>query len=221
MKISEFDKTAKTEVSTLKDIITAPSTNLRAPYDKDSKLRLSRCSFISSANAENLLRDSTGNRRFLIFEIDSIEYAYSGWSKDKIKEWQGQCLAEMKHLAELDYKASAASWLQMREYIEKQTPGDLADEIAGQFVARIRKDLQYSGTRDELSFDETGVIELITAIARESGLKPRTVKSLIQARLGVFKRVGIKRFWKIKLPDDSAGALELLEAEDREQELPF
>lgn len=202
MKISEFDKTAKTEVSTLKDIITAPSTNLRAPYDKDAKLRMSRCSFISSANVENLLRDSTGNRRFLIFEVDSIEYAYHGWSEEKIHDWQIQCLAQMQALAEMNYAASPESWLQINDYILKQTPSDAADDMLESFIAKIRAlgPFVFQAGQDVLPSDSQ-IIELITALSKETGIKPRGVKSMLQSRIGVFKRLGAKRYWAWRIPE--------------------
>jgi uncharacterized protein YggL (DUF469 family) len=201
MKISEFDKTAKTDVSTLKDIITAPSTNLRAPYDKDSKLRLSRCSFISSANAENLLRDPTGNRRFLIFEIESIEYAYAGWSKQQIQEFQMQCLAQMRHLADCDYTASAESWRQMREYIEKQTPSEYAQDIADQFVQECRSSVTLSlASGQELDPADANVRTIISFIAKQNHLRYGVVKNMIQSKIGVHRRNGNRRAWTWQLP---------------------
>lgn len=192
MKISEFDKTARAEVSTLKDIITAPNTNLRAPYDKDSKLRYSRCSFIASANAEQLLRDPTGNRRFLIFEVDSIEYGYEGWSRDKCKEWRMQCLAQMKHLAEVRYVASNESWREMREYIDRHTPTEYAADIVENFIADYHAEFMGLGMAKETEIkpQETKVRTLIEKLAKQNGMRFGVVKGMIQSKLGKFKRIG-------------------------------
>ena len=200
MKISEFDKTSKTEVSTLKDIITSPSTNLRAPYDKDSKVRLSRCSFISSANAENLLRDTTGNRRFLIFEVAHIQYAYAEWTREQIKHWQLQCLAQMIYLAEQKYKASENAWREMNDYIFKKTPEDLADDLAEQFLVKIRADNLFIAGGGDLSPTDSAVISVFTELAKETGLRIRGVRTIIQSRLGIYKRLGNKRFWTLRIP---------------------
>lgn len=220
MKISEFDKTAKTEVSTLKDIITTPATNLRAPYDKDAKLRFSRCSFISSANAENLLRDSTGNRRFLIFEIEEIEYAYAGWSQEQIKHWQMQCLAEMRYLADVNYEASAESWRQMRLYIERQTPTDAADDITEIFLARLRSDITLSRDEIIMEFTDQKISDLMYQLSRETGIRTKGIKTLLQSRIGIFRRAGDKRHWALKIPPlESAPSVEHEEA--KQQALPL
>lgn len=202
MKISEFDKTARAEVSTLKDIITAPSTNLRAPYDKDSKVRMSRCSFISSANVEDLLRDYTGNRRFLIFEIESIKYEYEKWSEADKREWQLQCLAEMRQLAADNYTALESSVNEMREYIETWTPTDPAEDAAGRFIQIIK------GQQGEVEWDiaqdlnptDDRVVDAINTISKELGLRWRAVSSMLRRKLGVKRRVGGARTWVYRIP---------------------
>ncbi len=203
MKISEFDKTARVETSTLKDLITAPSTNVRAPYDKDSKVRLSRCSFISSANAEQLLRDSTGNRRFMIFEVDRIEYAYHDWSKEKIVDWQMQCLAEMKVLAQKNYTASEKAWREMREYIESKTPEDFDDDIADHFlqVYRARTASELVSTSNEVDAGCVLVREILVDLAKQHGVKYTTVRNAIKTKFLVQKRIGSQRPRILRLPD--------------------
>lgn len=193
MKISEFDRTAKAEVATLKDIITAPSTDIRAPYDRDAKIRRSRCSFISSANIENILRDYTGNRRFMIFEIESIEYAYKGWSEDEKREWRLQCLAEAAYLAKVDYKASAESLGEMGDYIRRKTPEDPADETLREYMRALKTDeLKYSG-RSEISEHE--LLDLTHDIKQRTGLNVRAIREQLRRRCGIYRREGEKRVW--------------------------
>lgn len=202
MKISEFDKTSKTEVSTLKDMITTPKTMLRGAYERDRRLRLARCSFISSANVEDLLRDHTGSRRYLIIEIESITYGYAGWSREKIHDWQMQCLAEMKHLALEEYKASDVSWNQMRDYLDNKTPTDMAADAIELFAQRFRKD-NIGYARNEpinISPNDERAVLIISSIAKDMGIKPRTVKSMIGAKLSKRKSIGgtaQPRFWQV------------------------
>lgn len=200
MKISEFDKTSKTEVSTLKDIITAPKTDLRAPYDKDARLRLCRCSFISSANVDDILRDYTGNRRFMIFEVESIEFAYAGWDSDRIKQWQMQCLAEMVHLAQCKYTASEESWRMMREYIESKTPGNPSDDMLEHFLLKAKSNNFITREEREVLPTDSEIIEILNVLSKETGLKIRTIKLMIQSRIGVYRRIGAKRFWVWRIP---------------------
>jgi hypothetical protein len=203
MKISEFDKTSRTEISTLKDLITAPNTNIRAPYDRDSKVRQNRCSFISSANAEQLLRDSTGNRRFMIFEVDKIEYGYKGWTKEQIHEWQMMCLAEMAHLGKIKYTASETSWRKMNDYIEGKTPEDFTADLVQHFIQLWRA---YEATNRlpysiEIDPNSVQARELTAQVAHHHGIKLSTAKGGIQTKIGAFKRAGSARFWVWRLPE--------------------
>jgi len=214
MKISEFDKTAKAEVSTLKDIITAPETNLRAPYDRDAKVRKSRCSFISSANASNLLRDHTGNRRFLIVEIESIEYGYKGWSRQQIKDWQMQCLAEMKTLAAESYRASAESWQEMNEYIESKTPVSPDEEILGQFLALLREELgEFESFAPDGYIDYSPndkiVMDIIAKLSRDTRLNPRGINRMLRDSIGVKRRVGDTRVRVLRVTGEAINSLQL------------
>lgn len=197
MKISEFDKTAKAEVSTLKDIITTPSTNIRAPYDRDSKVRHSRCSFISSANIENILRDYTGNRRFLIFEIESIEFPYEFWSDEEKQNWRMQCLAEAAYLAQVDYRASKESATHVKEYIEKKTPDDPADDTVREFAIAVRKDYTLN-EREILS--EADMVDIMQVIKLRTGLNVRAIREQLRRRIGIYKREADKRFWTYRIP---------------------
>lgn len=198
-KVSEFDKSAKTATSTIKDLITAPSTNLRAPYDREARVRVNRCSFISSANVTQLLRDYTGSRRFLVFEFEKIEYLFEGWDKRKIKDWQAQCLAEMVALKKLGYKASPESWREMSSYLDQQTPEDPADMFLDQFLANAAKD-QYFTIGKEISTNDTELVELVRKTITGTRLGYGGAMALLKEKIGVYKRVGSKRFWTLKIP---------------------
>lgn len=198
MKISEFDKTAKTEVSTLKDIITTPSTNLRAPYDRDSKVRHARCSFISSANAENLLRDSTGNRRFWIFEVESIEYGYQGWDRARIYKWQIDILAEMRYLALNNFEAPIEAHKAIKDYIEQETPEDIADFLVNQFLRLYYKDP--ANIARQFWADDDVIMQIAEVLARNNGMKPKGVIRILCRELGEFVRLGAKRKFRLTIP---------------------
>lgn len=199
MKISEFDKTARTEVSILKDIITMPSTDLRAPYDRDAKLRMSRCSFISSANIENLLRDHTGNRRYMIFAIESIEHFSKGWSLQEKAEWQQQVLAEMYYLFKVKYRASEESQREMAQYIEELTPSDPGDDMLAEFLAELRANLKFVNGA-EIPENDPAVRDVKIELRRKLGVTVRGISSLLRTKLGHLKRIGDKRFWYLTIP---------------------
>lgn len=193
MNISEFDKTAKTEVSVLKDIITSQKTNIRAPYDADARTRFSRCSFISSANIENILRDYTGNRRFMIFEIESIDYAYRKWSSEEKRKWQMQCLAQGKYLASINYKAREECHEKMKGYIVQNTPIKPHDSYSEAFVTAWNKD---TGTYGCETLTLQQVNQMIPDLAKMFGVHNNTVREVLQKRHGIFKQDENKRrYW--------------------------
>ena len=206
-KVSEFDKSAKTATSTIKDLITAPSTNLRAPYDREARVRVNRCSFISSANVTNLLRDYTGSRRFLVFEFEKIEYLFEGWGKERIRDWQMQCLAEMVALKTMGYQASPESWREMNEYLEKQTPQDPADTFLDQFLAKARARLDFKPEK-ELLLNDPFVVEAVRETITGTRLSYAGATSLLKEKIGKFRRIGSKRFWIIEIPQIKYSASE-------------
>lgn len=65
----------------IKQTTSAPTINIRFLYDRMNSERNKRCSFIGCANPQPLLTDRTGNRRFLICNVDisdeSREFIYT------------------------------------------------------------------------------------------------------------------------------------------------
>ena len=57
----------------LKGLITLHTVKYRRPYDRSVKEYPHLCSFMGSVNRKEFLTDSTGSRRFLSFEVHSIE----------------------------------------------------------------------------------------------------------------------------------------------------
>jgi hypothetical protein len=124
----------------------------------------------STANAEHLLRDPTGNRRFMIFEVDHIQYLYENWTQEEINNWQMQCLAEMKYLASVNYKASKESWDQMNAYIDKQTPTDPSSDLLEQFFAKLKAEISVMEPR-EFELTDTIITQVIYALTERDGIK--------------------------------------------------
>ena len=115
--ISEYDRTNKTEVATLKNMITADRAYFRSAYGRKPNYYTVRASFISTTNVDGILRDWTGNRRYHIVELESID-----WNYPQGKEHEMQILAQMKALHKDGYTASDGALAEMAEYIDGQTP---------------------------------------------------------------------------------------------------
>ena len=73
ISLDEIDSMNNRELNQLKSVITATDVNERAAYayTKERKVRLA--SFCASGNRREFLTDVTGNRRWLPFEVESIQ----------------------------------------------------------------------------------------------------------------------------------------------------
>lgn len=127
MHIEEFDKTNRMEVAFLKYMITAERAYYRGAYDKVPSWKKIRNSFVATANIDALLRDHTGNRRYIIFDIESIEFRYpQGESMQILAQWQ--------HLASSNTPiVSKETEEKLAAYIGQQTPPDPESEIVADY----------------------------------------------------------------------------------------
>lgn len=124
--IPEFDETHRVSLSTLKSLITSPGATFRAAYARKSDYVPFYVSYISSCNFDHILRDSSGNRRFMIFEVEDIL-----WKYDTID--QSQILAQFYHLYQSGFKASRKAHMAMSAYVSGQTPDDVDQLILEDF----------------------------------------------------------------------------------------
>jgi len=77
--------TRRKDVDALKRFLSASTTDVRLPYARTSTCIRHRASYMATANeAADLLRDSTGNRRFVALPIDSIDWAYAQIDKQQL-----------------------------------------------------------------------------------------------------------------------------------------
>jgi len=69
----ELDTMRPSELNQLKSAVTMPSVDERVPYDRYPDHRPHVASFCGTGNNVQFLSDPTGNRRWLPFEVDSID----------------------------------------------------------------------------------------------------------------------------------------------------
>jgi predicted P-loop ATPase len=77
INLDELENLNKKGISSLKEFITKPSIKLRRPYGSFAETMPRRASFMGSVNNMEFLHDQTGNRRFLCFYTESIDYTHS------------------------------------------------------------------------------------------------------------------------------------------------
>lgn len=73
INMEEIDSMARAEVNQLKAMVSMPYVNERPPYGRN-KVRLPHvASFCATGNNLQFLTDDTGNRRWLVFEVEHID----------------------------------------------------------------------------------------------------------------------------------------------------
>ena len=83
INIDELQGLKSSDIHALKALITAKEVKIRRPYAVNHESLPHRASFVGSVNSREFLSDVTGNRRFLCFEVLSIEYNH-GIPLDKV-----------------------------------------------------------------------------------------------------------------------------------------
>lgn len=73
INMDEIDSMSPRELNVLKSVITTADVNERAAYGRTKERRVRCASFCASGNNRRFLSDDTGNRRWLPFEVVSIE----------------------------------------------------------------------------------------------------------------------------------------------------
>jgi len=178
--VPEFDESKSKSIATLKSIATTNNATYRPSYKRDAERHEFRHSFVSSANPDNLLRDSTGNRRFWIFKIDKID-----WDYRKIP--QNQLIAQMVWLADQEYKASKEAVAAMAVFIADETPDDMDRYVFETCNAVIKKywdGLTESGKQKKIRW---------AVIAEEIGKVAKNHSMYIRATQTIMKKFGIAK----------------------------
>lgn len=74
INIDELQGFRSSDIEALKMLITSKDMKIRRPYAVSHDVLPHRASFVGSVNSQHFLSDVTGNRRFLCFEVSSIDY---------------------------------------------------------------------------------------------------------------------------------------------------
>lgn len=76
INLDELGNLNRTEIGTLKELITKTHIRMRKAYGHNNETLPRRASFAGSVNTAQFLNDTTGSRRFLCFEVELIEYTH-------------------------------------------------------------------------------------------------------------------------------------------------
>jgi len=76
INLDELENLNRTEIGSLKELITKTHIRMRKAYGHNNENMPRRASFAGSVNTAQFLNDTTGSRRFLCFEVEHIEYQH-------------------------------------------------------------------------------------------------------------------------------------------------
>ena len=94
INMDEIDSMNDRELNQLKSLVTCSDINERAAYGYTKERRIRIASFCASGNNREFLTDQTGNRRWLPFDVESIEnpFAYGDGSVFPYDQIYGEAL---------------------------------------------------------------------------------------------------------------------------------
>jgi hypothetical protein len=185
INLPEIDKYRDIAVEVFKDLITRNKATYRAVYAREAVERTFHHSFVASCNRDDLLQDTTGNRRYLVFEIDKLqEQVVSGY--DHLLG--PQVWSEIKHLAQMGFKASAISERQMDQYIKINTPENPEDMVVEYYDQKMELAFPYTQYREKRK-THAQVEPIISDMKKLLGFGYRTIMATL-LRNGRYKRIG-------------------------------
>lgn len=100
INLDEIDCMTPKELNVLKSVITTADVNERAAYGYTKQRRLRCASFCASGNNRQFLSDDTGNRRWLPFEVESIDSPFLTELYTPYLMLYAQALYELDHGAQ-------------------------------------------------------------------------------------------------------------------------
>ncbi len=100
INLDELENLNKSELGSLKSLITQSAIRLRRAYGIYNENYVRRASFVGSVNETEFLTDTTGNRRYLVVEAMQIDYKH----KISIDNVYSQAFALYKSRYEFEFK---------------------------------------------------------------------------------------------------------------------
>jgi len=125
--LDEIDAMSAKELNVMKSVITASDISERAAYGYTKERRIRLASFCASGNKQEFLTDLTGNRRWLPFQVETIQNPFT------ITLPYEQIYAQARYLIELGFQY----WFDMSdiEILEQHNDDFRAQENEEQLLA--------------------------------------------------------------------------------------
>jgi len=178
--ISEFDKLQEIDPGSLKELITTTRFKTDFKYERAQKY-LSRTSFLGACNNASSLRDVTGNRRFMIFDLEGGPGKAISWKYPKYNEtYSRQILAQVRELGIGEYKACPEHKSLVADRIEAYTEDNPIDEMLADTHGRLLSISQFSTKKLWLA-GEDDFRDMVGRLAKDYGMRGTEVKRHLKA----------------------------------------
>lgn len=170
INLDELANLHKMELNALKTAISKDKVKVRRPYDKRANTYSRRASFVGSTNDPEFLTDRTGNVRWLIMEIEGINFDYSkNIENDNL--WRQ---AYYLYKNNFDYKPSSEE-LQENEQVSERY------QISNPAVELVQRYLSPGGENDEFKTTTDIKDYLIGKSAQADKLSPKAIGSALKS----------------------------------------
>ena len=191
--IGEFDQTQKIQISFIKELITNASFTARRAYERSSDRYELKQTFFSASNFDNVLKDSSGNRRFVIFDMPYINYEYAEYCDRE------QLLAQYFSLYKTGYRMSNDSKAWIKSFNQGETPEDPIEIAFEDYVLRVKT--AFSGSPDEW-LDNGQVSGIISEICKINLISPIRFRQTLNRRKFTKRSNGMKYLNPSKISDE-------------------
>ena len=169
LNIDELDAMCGRELNIVKSLLTSTDVNERAAYGRLKERRVRLASFCASTNKREFLTDITGNRRWLPFEIESIQNPFHTTIPYEPIYAQAKALVEEGYFAywfdmeEMEVLEAHNEEFRVQENEEQLLPilFDMPAEGKGEFMttAEISDRLvTYGGIKRPMSIRQLGML---------------------------------------------------------------
>ena len=182
--IGEFDQTQKVQISFIKELITNASFTARRAYERSSDRYELKQTFFSASNFDNVLKDSSGNRRFVIFDIPYFNYEYNEWCDS------GQLLAQYFTLYKQGHRMSAASKAWIDTFNRDETPEDPIELAFESYLVKMK--IKFTLLAGEWLSNEQ-VSEIISEVCKINGVPAIRFRQVLRRRKYA-KKVSVMKY---------------------------
>lgn len=190
-EIGELDSTLKREQANLKSFITAKYDTYRKPYARNPEQIERHSCFCGTVNPEQVLRDETGHRRYVITHVDGLDlkFIHEGMTKDWVQQLWAQVYVQ-------DYLPSPGGFYltqeEQRDLKERNTkyviPLDGETELCDRLDwGASRSDWRFTTLSRlketlELRLDPRKISRALSAVLTKKGFEAKDMRRLVNGR---------------------------------------